>query len=254
MSVFIPNPAVTVVLPVYKNAGMLAELYRRLCQALEQAGIQFEIVFIDDACPQESLTVLKQIAAKDVRVAVLVMECNVGQQSAVLAGLCVAAGRAVVIMDADLQDPPEAVPVLLEKLNEGYDVVFAGRRGNYEASIRLLTSRLYKGILRLLIHVPRDAGMFLIMRKETVKRVLMMKVTHPHLVAMIGVLGISSAAIPVERKKRPAGVSAFTSRMRLRMGLRAVFWAIGWRLGLRPAIEEKPDFPIKERIGLKFYQ
>jgi glycosyltransferase involved in cell wall biosynthesis len=253
MVIPVPCPDLSVVIPVYKNMDMILELHERICRVLELTGIQFEIVFIDDDCPQGSLIALKHIAEKDVRTNILVMARNVGQQNALLAGIGVADGRSVLIMDADLQDPPEAVPLLLKELNNGHDVVFAGRRGKYEEGSRLLSSRIYKWILHLLIGVPQDAGLFLLMEKTLAKKLPAMNVAYPNLVAMIATQARNSTSIPVERNKRPSGNSAYTNWMRLRVGVLTVFWAIGWQLGLRPGLRLKsPDFQIKERIGSKF--
>ena len=245
--------ALSVVIPVYKNAGTVDALYARLTKVLEESNIQFEIVFVDDACPQGSLVVLRRLTEKDPRVAVLAMAQNVGQQRAVLAGLDVSDGQAVSIMDADLQDPPEAIPSLLEKLSGGYDVVFAGRRGNYEAGIRLFTSRLYKWTLHLLTGLPRDAGLFLVARHDVVRKIVGMNAQCPHLVAMFGALGVHSMSIPVERAPRPSGITAYTSWMRLRMGLTAALWAFSWHLGIRPHTRGPvTGSPVRERIGKKF--
>ncbi len=247
------SPDMTVVIPVYKNADTLEELHVRLRDVLDRAGIRFEIIFVEDACPQKSFIVLKRMAGADSRISVLAMDRNIGQQKAIMAGIDYADGRTVVIMDADLQDPPESIPALFEKLNEGYDVVFAGRRGKYEADSRLFTSRLYKWTLHLLTGVPRDAGLFLIVRRETVRKLTVMESPYPHLVAMFGALGAHSTSIPVERAQRPSGISAYTSWMRLRMGLMAAFWALGWRIGIRLHARKPPtSFPVRERIGHKF--
>jgi hypothetical protein len=157
-------------------------------------------------------------------------------------------------MDADLQDPPEAIPSLLDKLSDGYDVVFAGRCGKYEAGHRLLTSRFYKWVLHLLTGVPRDAGLFLAAKLGTLKKVLAMQVAHPHLVAMIGVSGARGISIPVERSLRHSGTSAYSSWMRLKMGSQAALWAFGWRLGFNRSLTKSliPGFPVRERLGDKF--
>src|SRR5205814_350062 len=122
-------PSVSVVVPVYRNTETLEELHRRLDAALGAAGVDFELVFVEDACPAGSLAVLRRLEAADPRVGVLALPRNVGQHAAVLRGLARARGRAVVVMDADLQDPPDAVPALLARRAQGPAAVFAGRRG-----------------------------------------------------------------------------------------------------------------------------
>ncbi len=112
-------PTISVILPVYQNAETLEGLHQQLCLVLEPWQ-PYELLFVDDACPANSLAVLEELAQRDGNVAVVALECNVGQHQAVLTGLAYSRGESVIIMDADLQDPPAAIPVLLTKLQEGW--------------------------------------------------------------------------------------------------------------------------------------
>ena len=223
------SPKVSIILPVYKNRDTLQGLYSQLSNILES---EIEFVFVDDACPENSLEFLKELVAIDDRITVIGLANNLGQQNAVLVGLRYAQGEIAIIMDADLQDPPKAIPKLLAKLSENYDVVFAGRRGKYQIGHRLLTSRLYKWSLHFLLGLPTDAGLFMALRRDVINQLIAMSVKNPHLVAMIGVLKIRSISIPTERSQRPTGISAYTSWMRLKIGVRTAFWALFWRLGI----------------------
>ncbi len=110
------EPQISIVVPVYKNADTLYELHRRLVAAVGQVSDGYEILFVDDACPCGSLAVLRSLAQEDPRVGVLALASNMGQNQAVLTGLAYARGRVAVVLDADLQDPPEAIPTLLSNL------------------------------------------------------------------------------------------------------------------------------------------
>ncbi len=222
-------PRVSVVVPVYRNAATLDELYERLLPALGAAG-PFELVFVDDACSGGSQPALGRLAARDARVRVIRLERNVGQHRAILAGLEQVRGAWTVVMDADLQDPPEAVPQLLERASRG-DVaaVFAGRRGRYESVPRLVTSRLFKRLLHLLCGVPADAGLFVALDRSLVNRLLAMNGSEPFVVAMIGCTGLPMASIPVARARRPGGRSAYTVPARTRSAWRAVVWVVSWK-------------------------
>jgi polyisoprenyl-phosphate glycosyltransferase len=220
---------VSIVVPVYRNEDTLQELHRRLCQVLEDHQLGFELLFVDDACPAGSLNVLTSLARQDPRIAVLVFETNRGQHQAVLAGLSYARGRWTVVMDADLQDPPEAIPDLLAKGEEGFATVFAGRRGRYESSWRLLTSRIFKNLLHFLCGVPPDAGIFLAMNQRMQESLLAMKGPSPFIVAMIGCTGWLTTSIPVARASRPSGQSAYSSWGRLRSAWRAIAWVVAWK-------------------------
>ena len=126
----------SVVVPVYGNAAELPELHRRVSDAT--AGYRTELVLVDDASTDDSLAVIERLAGGDERVTAVGLERNVGEHEAVMEGLRRASGAWTVVMDADLQDPPEAIPELLGAARErGIDVVFAGRRGRYESLPRL---------------------------------------------------------------------------------------------------------------------
>lgn len=224
------TPDITIVVPVYRNAASLRELRDRIFRACE--GLAVEIIFVDDACPEGSLAVLRDLAESDPQVVVVALERNVGQHQAVLTGLAHARGRAVAIMDADLQDPPEALPVLLARLQAGCAAVFAGRLGRYESTIRLATSRLFKWTLHVLAGVPVDAGIFCLLSRKMVDRLLTMPAGRPSVLAMIGCTGLSHASVPVARADRPAaqGRSAYNTRGRAASAWRAVTWVVRWKL------------------------
>lgn len=246
-------PEVSVIVPVYKNHDTLVDLHLQVSTVLHSLCEEFEFVFVDDNCPQNSIAVLRKLAGDDDRVSVVQMKQNVGQQNAVLTGLRYAHGKTAVIMDADLQDPPSALPNLIRKINEGYDVVFAGRRGSYQAYSRLFTSQLYKWALHVLTGVPTDAGLFMALQKDTVQKLLAVYSTPPHLVAMLGVLNLRTLSIPVEREKRPSGESAYTSWMRLKVGLGAAFWALKWKLGFEsPSGKSTAQYPVKAALRNKY--
>ncbi len=220
----------SVVIPVYRNAETVGPLAHRLERVLEAERLSYEIVFVNDACPA-SLEALRELSASEPRVVVVPLEKNVGQHRAVLAGLARARGRAVATMDADLQDPPEALPAMLRSMESGYAAVFAGRRGAYESEARLMTSRLFKALLHRLSGVPADAGMFVVMTRQMVASLLARRETRPFVVAMIGASGLPLFSIPVERAPRFGGTSAYSSWMRLSTGCCALFGALPmkWR-------------------------
>lgn len=246
-----PAPGVSVVVPVYRCPEALPELHGRLARTLDALGVTWEIVFVDDACPLGSRAVLERLAAADPRVSALVLAGNVGQHRAALAGLGAARGAWVVVMDGDLQDPPEAIPSLLAA-GAGAAAVFAGRRGAYESRGRLLTSRLFKELLHRLAGVPPDAGMFVALRRDLVKELLAFPTRSPFLVAMIGCTGRPTVSIPVERSPRAGGLSAYSAAARLRAGLRALALVLAHRLaaGRRGPAPAKPN--VSARLGSRF--
>jgi len=208
---------VSVVIPVYRNKETLRELHSRLCTVL--APYEFEIIFVNDACPDGSLPVLRTLNP-----ALLVANSyNLGQHRSVLAGMVQAKGKIVVVMDADLQDEPETIPVLLQRLAKGgVHCVFAGRRGAYEAWHRLITSFVFKSILSYLTGVPRSAGMFFAADRQLVDRLLAYRDSDPFVVAMIGCTGLRVTSVPIRRQARHSGKSSYSSLGRLSIGWRAI--------------------------------
>ena len=154
---------------------------------------------MDDACPEGSGAVIAALASRDARVRAVSLSRNVGQQRAVWLGLAAARGAWAVVMDADLQDPPEAIPALLSAAAPGVDAVLAAWTGRYEGRGRLATSRAFKILREKLTGYPRDAGMFLALRRPLVAEILGDDVPHPFLPSLVGLSGRRFVAVPVER-------------------------------------------------------
>lgn len=247
-----PNPEVSVVVPVYRNAATLAALHGRLRAVLEPLA-PFEVLFVDDCCPEGSRAVLERLATEDPCVAALLLDRNVGQHRAVLAGLACARGEWVVVMDGDLQDPPEAIPDLLRAADGGARAVFAGRRGAYESAGRLATSRLFKRLLHWLCGVPADAGLFVLLHRSLVRRLLELGGPRPFVLAMIGCTGLPSVSVPISRVPRPSGASSYSGWGRLASAASALLWLALWRTRLiRPGSPLPRPAPVKARLGLRF--
>ena len=224
---------VSVVVPVYRNAATLRELHARLGEVLPELDRR-ELIFVNDGCDDGSGAVLSDLAKADQTVVVVELEANRGQHSAVLAGLERSRGEWTIVLDADLQDPPEAIPALIAAAAPETDAVFAGRRGGYESWPRLVTGRAYRRLLHLVSGTPVDAGAYVALSRRMVARLLEMRelapARPPALVAMIGCTGLQTVSLPVERARRPVGSSAYSTARRARSGLQALGWAIAWKL------------------------
>jgi glycosyltransferase involved in cell wall biosynthesis len=209
----------SIIVPVYRSRETIAELYLRL----KNLNLPLEILFINDASPDSSLQELQKLAQIDPAVRIISFTKNSGQHRAVLAGLQASRGNQLVILDADLQDPPEAIPALLQQLETGYDAVFAGRRGLYQSRLRLLTSMLFKFCLHKLCNVPRDGGMFVALTRKMANTLQTIPMKHPYIVSLIGLSQLPITSIPIERTQRPQGKSAYTSWMRLMLALSILY-------------------------------
>ncbi|HWQ46360.1 MAG TPA: glycosyltransferase [Longilinea sp.] len=223
-------PHVSVLTPVYRNADTLQELYQQIKHMMDRSNRTFELIFVCDASPDESWAVIQKIAQNDPCVAGMCLHQNAGQQCALLNGLFFAHAEAFITLDADLQDPPGAIPSLLDGLAQGYGAVFAGRRGYYQNGFRMLTSRLYKNTLHLLCGVPKDAGLYIAFNQAARSALLAYPPARTHLAAMLGCAGIKLKSIPVPRNLRPSGTSAYSNSMRLKAAWDGISWVLKWKL------------------------
>jgi len=228
---------ISVIIPVYTTAETLPELYRRLCQVLKKYQATYELIFVDDASIDDSLQVLEIISRDDPGVILVSLEKNVGQHRAIMYGLSCCSGEWAIVMDADLQDSPEVIPSLLSKGLDGYDAVFAARRGMHESPFRMFSSLIFKGFLHVLCGVHPDTGTFVAMSRNMVNLVLNMRGSYPYLPGMIHCSGLRITSIPASRSKRQAGKSSYSFRGRVWLAWRALSWVTVWkirRLFLRP--------------------
>ena len=218
---------VAVVVPVYGNAPTLESLVTRLAAALDAHDWRVRLVV--DASPDDSAAVGGALAARDRRIAVTSLTVNVGQHAALARGLAEEADADVwVCLDADLQDPPESVPLLLDRLAAGdVEAVFAGRRGRYESPLRRLTGEVHRRVAAGLTGLPPDAGAFLAMG-PAVRGAVVAAVEQgaPSVVLAVGRSGRPVVSVPVQRDRRPVGRSAWTPGARLRQSVRSLAWAL----------------------------
>lgn len=244
----------SVVVPVYNNAPTLCELHRRLTQILGSITEQYEILFVDDCGQDHSSHVIQQLAVADTRVAALRLAQNVGQNRAVLIGLTYAQGDVIIVMDADLQDPPEAIPSLLPALTNDVAAVFAGRRGQYEVRGRLLSSWLFKHTLYVLSagRVPVDAGLFVAMRQHMRTRLLAFNVPQPYVVGLMGLTGLKLRSVPVVRHANYERQSGYTTRKRIALARNAVRQMLMVKLAIFLSQPGPLAMPIREYIGARF--
>jgi glycosyltransferase involved in cell wall biosynthesis len=219
---------VSVILPVYRNAKTLPELVARLGAALQGRGA-YELVLVIDASPDESAAVAAGLAAGEPRVKVIELAKNVGQSRAILTGMAYARAEVAVVMDADLQDPPEAVPGLVQRMeyDASLEALFATRVNRYSSRGRHMTSRLFKGAMRALSggRIPKNAGLFFAVRREAYARMAERREWDVHLVGLIARVARRIGAVPVTRAGSESG--SYTSAMRLEVAWKSVRTLLG---------------------------
>jgi len=215
----------SVVIPIYNEEANIGELYRRLTALLLPMGLSggYELIFVNDGSHDRSLSLLLDLAARDpAHVRYLSLSRNFGHQVAVTAGLDRAEGTAVVIIDADLQDPPELIPQLLTRLHEGYEVVYARRRSRKGESLgKKLTAKLFYRLLRLLTHVdiPVDTGDFRVISRKVVLALRQMPEQNKFLRGQISWIGYRQTYVEYDRAERTGGVTGYTYAKMLRFAL-----------------------------------
>lgn len=208
------TPTVSILAPVFNEEPVLPELYRRVKSVMDDTPYSWELVLIDDGSRDGSARVIQELHKQDSRVKGVSFSRNFGFQVAVTAGLDHAQGQAVILTDADLQDPPEVFPRMIEKWQEGYDVVYgvrASREG--ETWFKLLTAKLfYRLIYRITeVEIPLDTGDFRLMDRRVVNAVRRMPERNRFLRGMVPWIGYRQTGITYERRARYAGESKFSS-------------------------------------------
>jgi polyisoprenyl-phosphate glycosyltransferase len=207
-----PVPEISIVIPVYNEVENIAVLYNRLVSVLEEAAVDFEIVFVDDGSKDESVKCLNELGASDKRVIIVELARNFGHQVAITAGLDFARGRAVIVMDADLQDPPEVLPKFIEKWREGHDVVYAIREHRKEGWLKRTSYKVFYRLMRRVsnIEIPLDAGDFCVMDRRVVDLLKTMPERSRFVRGIRSWVGFSQVGLPFERHARHAGRSKYT--------------------------------------------
>jgi len=213
---------VSVVVPMYHTRDTLDELHARIIDSLPP-DIPTEIIYVDDGCDLGSGAAIDALAAADPRVIALHHHANLGQHQAIQTGLAASTGHEVVVLDADLQDPPEAMPELLSRLRHGdVDAVFAGRRGTYEGRGRMLSGHAFKWVLHHLTGTPTDAGGYLAMSRSLVDDIAGARRSGPYLLARIAHTRRPTVSVPVRRHRRTVGHSATGTATRMRLAGQAI--------------------------------
>jgi len=205
---------ISIVVPVYNEEEVLSELYRRIRQVMDQLNDPWELILVDDGSVDRSAELMRELYEQDPRVKGLSFSRNFGFQEAVTAGLAYATGDAVILADADLQDPPEVIPSLIAKWREGYQVVYGVRiHREGETWFKKLTAKVfYRTIHRITsVNIPLDTGDFRLMDRLVVNAILRMPERNRFLRGMVPWVGYRQVGIPYERHARYAGDSKFTS-------------------------------------------
>jgi glycosyltransferase involved in cell wall biosynthesis len=218
---------ISIVVPVYREESNVAEFVRRLIPILEAITSDFEIIFALDPSPDRTEDVILEARAHEPRVKLLRFSRRIGQPMATLGGLHYSTGEAVIVMDVDLQDPPELIPEMIARWQEGFDVIYAQRRNRKGETWlkRVVSSAGYKLINKIAeIDIPPNTGDFRLMSRRLVHEINSMKESHGFLRGMVAVVGFRQTSVLFDRPSRHAGAGKYNRFLgSLRIGFNGIF-------------------------------
>ena len=200
----------SIVVPAYNEQEVLPEFHRRLCGVLAQLEGGSEIVYVNDGSRDNTLAVLHELRRNDARVAVVDLSRNFGKEIALTAGLDYARGAAAVVIDADLQDPPELIPELVKQWSAGYDVVYAKRTArDGETWLKKLTSKLFYRVIKRVsdVTIPEDSGDFRLLSRRALDALKQLREQHRFMKGLFAWIGYPQQAVLYRRDARFAGIT-----------------------------------------------
>jgi dolichol-phosphate mannosyltransferase len=219
-------PRVSLAIPVYNEEAVVPELVRRTTTMLDALpGGPHEIVFVDDGSSDRTPELLENAAHEDPRLVIVALSRNFGHQTALSAALDHVSGDVCVLMDGDLQDPPEAVPKLLEVYEQGYDVVYVVRRDRKESWWLRLCYRIFYRLIAVLssTHLPLDSGDFGLITRRVVDEIRAMPEHHRYLRGLRTWVGFRQIGVPIERSRRHAGRTKYSPLKLLKLASDGIF-------------------------------
>lgn len=217
---------ISVVIPAYREEANIEPVYKRLAGVFEPLPLDWELIFAVDPSPDRTEELILELHKRDPRVKMLRFSRRFGQPMATLAGLEAASGDAAVVIDCDLQDPPELIPAMIERWEEGFDVVYAQRRTRAGETLpkRIVAWAGYKVINRIAeVDIPPNTGDFRLMSRRVVNNVVSLKEGHGFLRGLVGFVGFRQTSIPYDRSPRVGGKSKYNQMLgSLLIGLNGV--------------------------------
>ncbi|PKO06848.1 MAG: glycosyltransferase [Chloroflexi bacterium HGW-Chloroflexi-3] len=219
------SPVFTIIAPIYNELENLPILYDRIKEVMDKSEQSWELILVDDGSTDGSTNLIRDIAHNDGRIRPVIFARNFGHQIAVTAGLDFSRGRAVVIIDSDLQDPPEVILQLIEKWQEGYEVVYAVRSDREGETFfkKVTASVFYRLIFRITdVKIPLDTGDFRLMDRKVVSVMNTMREHHRFLRGMSAWVGFKQVGVTYKRAARLAGETKYPIKKMMKLALTAI--------------------------------
>ena len=216
----------SIVVPMYNEEAVIEETYHRLKKVMDQTGESYELVFVNDGSRDRSASIIAELAKNDSCIRLIDFSRNFGHQIAVTAGLDYAQGQAIVIIDADLQDPPEVIPLMMEKWRQGYEVVYGKRlKRQGETFFKKFTAYAFYRILNLLTNdsIPKDTGDFRLIDRKVCDAIKNLNEKNRFLRGMISWVGFNQTAVEYVRDERWAGETKYPLKKMLKFAADGIF-------------------------------
>jgi dolichol-phosphate mannosyltransferase len=216
-----PSPEISIVVPLYNEQENLPELFRRLVRSLDDARLAFELIFVNDGSRDATANLLDEIHAADARVTVIALSRNFGHQAAVSAGIDHARGRAVILMDGDLQDPPEVLPQFIDAWRQGNDVVYAVRTKRKEGLFKRICYAVFYRILHRVsdLDIPLDSGDFCLMDRKVIDALKSLPERNRFVRGLRTFVGFKQVGLAYERAARMAGQPKYTFKALVKLAM-----------------------------------
>jgi dolichol-phosphate mannosyltransferase len=202
----------SVIIPAFNEQEVIEESYKRLTAVMMDLGEKYELIFVDDGSKDKTPFILAEICAKDSNARCICFSRNFGHMPAITAGMDYARGEAIMIIDADLQDPPELFPKMIEKWREGFEVVYGKRTERQgESSFKKLTARLYYRFLRKMteVELPVDTGEFRLIDRKVCNAMKRIREKNRYIRGLVSWVGFKQTAVEYVREKRFAGITKY---------------------------------------------
>jgi dolichol-phosphate mannosyltransferase len=218
-------PKYSLIIPIYNEEETIPELYRRVSDVMDSLDDSVELILINDGSRDRSLKLMRELQERDARVCYISFARNFGHQAAVTAGLNFARGQVIVVLDADLQDPPELIPKMIESWQAGYHVVYAQRtKRKKESWFKRLTAYVFYRLLRRLadVDIPADTGDFCLMDRQVVDVLNSMPERNRYIRGLRAWIGFRQTAVKFERDPRFAGEVKYTFKKSLALAINSL--------------------------------
>ena len=218
-------PKYSLIIPIYNEEETIPELYRRVSDVMDSLDDSVELILINDGSRDRSLNLMRELQERDARVCYISFARNFGHQAAVTAGLNFARGQVIVVLDADLQDPPELIPKMIESWQAGYHVVYAQRtKRKKESWFKRLTAYVFYRLLRRLadVDIPADTGDFCLMDRQVVEVLNSMPERNRYIRGLRAWIGFRQTAVKFERDPRFAGEVKYTFKKSLALAINSL--------------------------------